>query len=120
MSFVTTQVGQTKTIGQKLTTTNVTTLYTATADVGAIIKSVSVCSINGASDTFSLLLNDGTSDFYIFKNLAISANTTELIYDHNPILRSGWTVKAQAGTANALDVVMVIAEAAKGQGNVAT
>ena len=79
-----------------------TTLVTGKAQAPQTLESLMV-SANGAA-TFSLWLNDGTTDYYIYRAKSVAANDVLFLQNHNIIIPEGWTLKCRAGTANSLDV----------------
>lgn len=110
MSFFTEQLGQAKTVGVKLTTTSSTEIYASAANRRASLKSLSICEISGGATTIDVSVSDGTTTWYIYKGMAVAANQTILLTEHNIPLLSGWTLDAQAGDANQIDLVAVLAE----------
>ena len=100
-----------------LTTTNLTTLYTAPsgADFNAsVINSILVSEDSGNADTITVTLTDTASAiFSLFKVKAVGANTTIELLTQDLILQSGEILKVQAATANRLHVVASIQELSK-------
>jgi len=100
-----------------LTTTNVTTLYTAPsgADFNAsIINSILISEDSGNADTVTVTLTDiSNAVFSLFKVKAVGANTTIELLTRDLVLQSGEILKVQAATANRLHVVASIQELSK-------
>jgi len=100
-----------------LTTTNVTTLYTAPsgADFNAsIINSILISEDSGNADTVTVTLTDiSNAVFSLFKVKAVGANTTIELLTRDLVLTSGEILKVQAATANRLHVVASIQELSK-------
>ena len=100
-----------------LTTTNLTTLYTAPsgADFNAsVVNSILVSEDSGNADTITVTLTDTASAiFSLFKVKAVGANTTIELLTQDLILQSGEILKVQAATANRLHVVASIQELSK-------
>ena len=103
-----------------LTTTNATTIYTCpTADatsvppvpgVTAIVKSILVSEDGNNADTITLTVTRSSAVFSVYKDKAVTAkNTLELLT--NPlVLNEGDIVKATAGTANRLHILLSVME----------
>lgn len=91
----------------KLTTTNATTIATAAEKQALTIDSVRLSARAGGS-TISLWVTDGTTSYYLAEDYALSANTALQIEGHHIPMRDGWSLKAQAGTANIIDVSAVL------------
>lgn len=109
MSFFTEQHGQTKTVLAALDSTDPTTLYTVSNGIAAL-KSISFCEVSGNATTYTLTISDGTNTADIFNAKALSANGHEILTDHNPILKEGWSISVTAGDADRVEIVLVLAE----------
>jgi len=94
-----------------LTTTSVTTLYTAPALTTGIIKSILVSEDSGNADTITVTITN-TSDavFSIFKTKAVSANNTVELLTAPLVVETGEIIKVTAATANRLHVVASLLE----------
>ena len=110
MSFNTDFSAQGKTVGKKLTATTATTIYTV-PKVKALLVSASAAEISGNADTISLWITRGSTDYHIWKNRVVAANDTEILTGHELPIIEGDIVKAQATTANRIDVLLSIVEA---------
>jgi len=98
-----------------LTTTNVTTLYTAPAAAQAIVKSILVSNDSGSQDTITLTITDSASAvFSIYKNESVGALSTEELLSGPLVLQENEVLKATAATANRLHVVASYMEATNG------
>ncbi len=99
-----------------LTTTDVTTLYTAPsgADFNAsVVSSIIVSNDSGSSDTITLTLTNGSDVFSLFQVKAVAANTSVELLTRDLVLQSGEILKTTAATANRLHVVASIQELSK-------
>ena len=100
-----------------LTTTNLTTLYTAPSEAdfnASVVNSILVSEDSGNADTITVTLTDTASAiFSLFKVKAVGANTTIELLTQDLILQSGEILKVQAATANRLHVVASIQELSK-------
>tara|TARA_R100001224_G_scaffold31672_3_gene17487 strand:- start:2288 stop:2686 length:399 start_codon:yes stop_codon:yes gene_type:complete len=99
-----------------LTTTDLTTLYTApTGDDfnASVINSILVSEDSGNADTITVTLVSGSDTFSLFKVKAVSANTTVELLSKDLILQNGEVIKVQAATANRLHVVASVQELSK-------
>ena len=96
-----------------LTTTSVTTLYTAPALTTSIVKSILVSEDSGNADTITLTITDAASSpatFSLFKTKSISANGTAELLTAPIVIQTGEILKVTAATANRLHVVASILE----------
>ena len=91
-----------------LTTTDKTTVYTCPSETTAIIKSIRVTEDSGNADTIAVELSDdsATATFKITGTLAISASTSTELLTVPLILEESDAIKATAGTANRLHVII--------------
>ena len=94
-----------------LTTTSVTTLYTAPALTTGVIKSILVSEDSGNADTITVTITN-TSDavFSMFKTKAVSANNTVELLTAPLVVQTGEIIKVTAATANRLHVVASVLE----------
>ena len=79
-----------------LTTTDVTTLYTAPsgADFNAsVVSSIIVSNDSGSSDTITLTLTNGSDVFSLFQVKAVAANTSVELLTRDLVLQSGEILK---------------------------
>tara|TARA_R100000388_G_scaffold26068_1_gene20251 strand:- start:389 stop:769 length:381 start_codon:yes stop_codon:yes gene_type:complete len=96
-----------------LTSTDVTTLYTAptTADFNAsVVNSIIVSNDSGSSDTITITITNGANVFSLFKVKTINANTSVELLTRDLILQEGEILKATAATADRLHVIASIQE----------
>jgi len=98
-----TLTGNIQTIATKLTTTNVTALYTATKRT--TIVSLIAAEITGNTPTLTLELYNGTTSYYLRYQAAMTANGIVTI-DTPFVLNTGWSLRATAGTADRIDIVV--------------
>ena len=88
-----------------LTTTDVTTLYTAPTATTAIIRSILVSEDSGNADTLTVTLTDSASAvFSLFKVKAVGANATVEFLTQPLIVMESEILKVTAATANRLHV----------------
>jgi len=96
-----------------LTSTDVTTLYTAptTADFNAsVVNSIIVSNDSGSSDTITITITNGANVFSLFNVKTINANTSTELLTRDLILQEGEILKATAATADRLHVIASIQE----------
>lgn len=93
-----------------LTTTGITTLYTAASLTTGIIKSILVSEDTGNADTFTLTVTNGSDVYSLFKTKAIGANATVELLTAPLVLQPTEILKVTAATANRLHVVASILE----------
>jgi len=94
-----------------LTTTSVTTLYTAPALTTSVVSSILVSEDSGNADTITLTItNSASAVFSLFKTKSISANGTTELLTAPLVIQTGEVLKATAATANRLHVVASILE----------
>tara|TARA_R110000765_G_scaffold55381_2_gene109801 strand:- start:89 stop:412 length:324 start_codon:yes stop_codon:yes gene_type:complete len=94
-----------------LTTTNVTTLYTAPALTTSIVNSIIVSEDSGNADTITATITDSASAvFSLFKTKAVSANATTELLTAPLVLQTGEVLKVTAATAGRLHVVASVLE----------
>jgi len=94
-----------------LTTTSVTTLYTAPALTTSIVNSILVSEDSGNADTITVTLTNSASVvFSLFKTKAVSANATTELLTAPLVLQTGEVLKVTAASSNRLHVVASILE----------
>ena len=94
-----------------LTTTDVTTLYTAPGSTTAIVKSILVSEDSGNADTITLTLtNSASAVFSLFKTKAVGANITVELLTAPLVVQESEILKITAATANRLHVTASILE----------
>ena len=96
-----------------LTTTDITTLYTAptVGDFNAsVVNSILVSNVSGSGDTITLTVTNGSDVFSLFKVKAVAANTSIELLTRDLILQEGEILKATAATADRLHIVASIQE----------
>ena len=96
-----------------LTTTDITTLYTAptVGDFNAsVVNSIIVSNDSGRGDTITLTVTNGSDVFSLFKVKAVAANTSIELLTRDLILQEGEILKATAATADRLHIVASIQE----------
>lgn len=114
MTTFTPSPGQRITLRKKLTTATAAQLYPTSGTIPAriqyFIDALNFCNIDGTATTIDVYINDGSSDFYIFKDQPIAANGALTLYELSADLREGDMLLVKAGRANAVDVVGVLIE----------
>ena len=96
-----------------LTTTDITTLYTAptVGDFNAsVVNSIIVSNDSGSGDTITLTVTNGSDVFNLFNVKAVAANTSIELLTRDLILQEGEILKATAATANRLHIIASIQE----------
>jgi len=94
-----------------LTTTNVTTLYTAPSATTTLIKSILVSEDSGNADTITVTITDvAAAVFSLYKVKAIGANTTVELLTAPLVVQEDEIIKVTAATANRLHVVASLLE----------
>ena len=96
-----------------LTTTDITTLYTAptVGDFNAsVVNSIIVSNDSGSGDTITLTVTNGSDVFNLFNVKAVAANTSIELLTRDLILQEGEILKATAATADRLHIVASIQE----------
>ena len=94
-----------------LTTTDITTLYTAPSNSRAIVKSILVCDDSNNGSTITLTLTDAASAiFVLFDVKTIAGYATEQLLSEPLILQESEILKVTAADANRLHVVASILE----------
>ena len=93
-----------------LTSTDVTTLYTAASLTTGIIKSILVSEDSGNADTITVTITNGSDVYNLFKTKAIGANATVELLDAPLVIGTTEIVKVTAATANRLHVIASILE----------
>jgi hypothetical protein len=89
-----------------LTSTSVTTLYTAPAAKTAVFKSLLASEDSGNADTITVTLtNAAGAVFSLFKVKAVGANTTVELLTQPLVIEESEILKVTAATANRLHVV---------------
>jgi predicted nucleotidyltransferase len=103
--------------GTKLTTTSITACLENTASSGKVYKinSILAANINGVNAAdISISVYNGTTDWYIIRTLSVPADATQIVLtkENYIYLEEGISIRAQAGTANAIDVLISYEEIA--------
>jgi len=96
-----------------LTSTSITTLYTAptVGDFNAsVVNSIIVSNDSGSSDTITLTITNNSDVFNLFNVKAVAANTSIELLTRDLILQEGEILKATAATADRLHIVASIQE----------
>ena len=93
-----------------LTSTDKTNVYTCPSETTAIVKSIRVTEDSGNNDTIAVELYDNSAEatFKLTGTLAISASTSTELLSAPLVLEESDIVKATAGTANRIHVIMSI------------
>ena len=88
-----------------LTTTNITTLYTAPAATQTVMKSILVSTDSGSADTITLTLTNGSDVFSIYKTEQVGATSTKELLTQPLVVQESEILKVTAATADRLHVV---------------
>ena len=94
-----------------LTTTNVTTLYTAPSATTSLVKSILASEDSGNADTITVTITDADAAvFSLFKVTAVAANTTVELLTQPLVVKENEILKVTAATANRLHVAASLLE----------
>jgi|TARA_R100001086_G_scaffold170233_1_gene92932 hypothetical protein len=88
-----------------LTTTNITTLYTAPTATTAIFRSLLISNDSGSADTITLTLTNGSDVFSIYKTEQVGATSTKELLTQPLVVQESEILKVTAATADRLHVV---------------
>jgi|TARA_A100001391_G_scaffold197459_1_gene177608 tetrahydromethanopterin S-methyltransferase subunit H len=89
-----------------LTTTGVTTLYTAPTTTTAVFKSIVVADDSGNTSTITLTLTDAASAVFVLYNVkATTANGTLELLTQPLVVQESEILKVTAADANRLHVI---------------
>ena len=89
-----------------LTSTSVTTLYTALSATTAVFKSILVADDSGSTSTITLTLTDSASAVFVIYNVkATVANGTVELLSQPLVVEESEVLKVTAANANRLHVV---------------
>ena len=89
-----------------LTSTSITTLYTAPAATTAVFKSLLVADDSGSTSTITVTLTDSASAvFVVFNVKATSANATVELLTEPLVVQESEILKVTAANANRLHVI---------------
>ena len=89
-----------------LTTTNITTLYTAPAATQTVVKSILVSNDSGSQDTITLTITDSAAAvFSIYKNEDVGALSSKELLSQPLVVMESEILKVTAATAGRLHVV---------------
>ena len=89
-----------------LTTTNITTLYTAPSATTASVRSILVSNDSGSDDTITLTItNSASALFSIYKNEEVGALSSKELLSQPLIVMESEILKVTAATAGRLHVV---------------
>ena len=95
-----------------LTTTDLTVLYTVTAETTGLVKSILVSNddASNACEITVTLVNSGGTIFSLFKQKDIAAKTTTELLTQPLVAEESEVIKVQAENANDLHVVLSVLE----------
>lgn len=114
MSVITSTSAQRETLAITLGDTNPHTLVDSNDKSVRTIESMLV-SCGNAATGFTLIWNDGTTDFNVINAQQVAANTTLQLKDHHLVIRpkgsANGSLKVQASAANQLCVTAVVLSA---------
>lgn len=89
-----------------LTTTAITTLYTAPAATTAIFKSLLVSNDSGSADTITVTItNSATAIFSVYNVKSVASNTTTELLTQPLVVMENEIIKVTAGAINRLHVI---------------
>ena len=103
-----------------LTTADATTIYTCpstddstvppTESTTAIVKSILVSEDSNNADTITITVTRSSAVYSVYKDKAVTAKQTLELLTNPLVLNEGDIVKATAGTANRLHVLLSVME----------
>ncbi|MBX9455853.1 MAG: hypothetical protein KL863_07410 [Rhizobium sp.] len=102
--------------GVKLTTTDPTTIMSGPVSGFLTLESLRY-SCDGTPTDLSLWVTDGTTSWFLMKDYAVAANDLEPPIEDHIVLKTGWSLRAQASNANQIDILAVFI--VSGQGSTA-
>jgi len=89
-----------------LTSTNITTLYTAPAAHTGIFKSIIISNDSGSTDTITLTItNSASADFSVYNVKSVASNTTVELLEQPLVVMENEILKVTAGATDRLHVV---------------
>jgi hypothetical protein len=89
-----------------LTTTDVTTLYTAPSATTAIFKSLLVSNDSGSADTITVTItNSASAVFSVYNVKSVASNTTTELLTQPLVVMESEIIKVTAGATNRLHVI---------------
>lgn len=106
----------TRAVGTSLTTTSATTLYTANGgNMRERVNAIRVSNVTGTDATVTLTWTDAASatTFSIETGTTVPANGSIFVRPIDLPLSKDDTIKATAGTANALHVIVLLTESGR-------
>lgn len=108
MTLFITNKGREKPIGKKLNSTSAIPIIEGNSRTILTLESLSISC--AASTTLSLWITDGTTIYYLKQGETISANTSSIISTMNIPFFDGWSLKAQAGAADRIDIIAIVSQ----------
>ena len=88
-----------------LTTTDVTTLFTAGTATRGIFRSILISNDSGSNDSITLTLTNGSDVFSVYKNEEVGALSTKELLNQPLIVMESEILKVTAATGARLHVV---------------
>lgn len=89
-----------------LTSTDITTLYTAPAAHTGIFKSIIISNDSGSSDTITLTItNSASAVFSVYKTKSVASNATVELLEQPLVVMENEILKVTAGATDRLHVV---------------
>ena len=111
--------GRFKNAAVALSDTNLTAVYTVPTNFTSIVREIFLTNVDGSSAVDATLKYTDTSasaTFSLLSTKSVPADDFLRIEDANIILEEGDILKAQAGAANDLEVIVFVEELYKPQG----
>ena len=111
--------GRFKNAAVALSDTNLTAVYTVPTNFTSIVREIFLTNVDGSSAVDATLKYTDTSasaTFSLVSTKSVPADDFLRIEDANIILEEGDILKAQAGAANDLEVIVFVEELYKPQG----
>lgn len=107
------QGGRISTVGTKLTTTSETAVYAPDDGMQPIVLAINVANVNGTTACdVSLSLYDASAGetYAIVSTKSVAADSREAVTDFPIAMEDGDEIRATAGTANDLHVLVTVME----------
>lgn len=96
-------------IAKPANTTAVELYVSPSGGKGSTLLGVAI-SAGGTGAAASVIINDGSTDWYLLNGKAVTANTTEIYDFGTPILDPGYKLKVVDGTGNLLTFTATFGE----------
>ncbi len=89
--------------------TSLYSLYTVQSNITTIVHAIYISNKNSTDGNVDLVVNSGSNDYYICKNLDIPNNST-VVFEKPINLLSGNILKAKSSVAGSFDIFVSLLE----------